>query len=149
MDINPEVETSYTTQDQEAFLQNVTNEYCPKHRCVLVNNLQSLPSSNPISSATAAGSCQSSFDPYDLSSEDEEYLTPNNVAESTSGQSNQAAHLLTTARLYLNSPPEAPKKCRQINPNLNDYHSDPLEFSSTFGIPDITDWWRQPENTHS
>jgi hypothetical protein len=31
----------------------------------------------------ASGSCQSSFDPYDLSSNDEEYLMPNNVAEMT------------------------------------------------------------------
>jgi hypothetical protein len=56
---------------------------------------------------------------------------------------------LTAARLYLNSPPEAPKNWGQINPNLNDYHSDPMEISSTFWIPDITDWWRQQEETHS
>ena len=37
----------------------------------------------------------------------------------------------------------------QINPNLNDYHSDPMEISSTLWIPDITDWWRQQEETHS
>jgi len=49
----------------------------------------------------------------------------------------------------LNSPPEAPKNWGQINPNLNDYHSDPMEISSTFWIPDITDWWRQQEETHS
>jgi hypothetical protein len=32
MDINPEDETSYTTQYQEAFLKYVENEYCAKHR---------------------------------------------------------------------------------------------------------------------
>jgi len=84
-----------------------------------------------------------------LSSDEEEYLTPNNVAETTFRRSHRAARLLTTARLYLNFQPEAPKHCVQINPNLNDYHSDPMEFSSTFLIPDITDWWRQQEETHS
>jgi hypothetical protein len=149
MDINSEDETSYSTQYQEAFLKYVENEYCAKHRRVAVNKLQSLPSSNHISSATASPSCQSSFDPYDLSSDDEEYLTPNNVAETTRGRSDRAARLLTSARLYLNSPPEAPKNWGQINPNLNDYDSDPMEFSSTCWIPDITEWWRQQEETHS
>jgi len=31
----------------------------------------------------ASGSGQSCFDPYDMSSNDEEYLTPENVAEMT------------------------------------------------------------------
>jgi len=100
-------------------------------------------------SATASGSCQSSFDPYDLSSDDEEYITPNNVPETTPGRSDHAARLLTTARLYLNSPPEAPKNWGQINPNLDNYHPNQMEISSTFWIPDITDWWRQQEETHS
>jgi len=116
---------------------------------VLLNKLESLPSSNHIPCATASGSCQSSFDPFDLSSNDEEYLTPDTVAETTPGRSNWAAPWLTPARLYLNSPPEAPNNWGQINPNLNDYNSDPMEISSTFWIPDITDWWRQPEKTHS
>jgi hypothetical protein len=84
MHINPEDETSYTTQYQEAFLRYVENEYCSKRRRMLVNKLESLLISNSIPSAMAFGSCQSSFDPYDLSS-DEEYLTPNNVAETTPG----------------------------------------------------------------
>jgi hypothetical protein len=41
MDINPEDETSYTTQYQEAFLKYVENEYCAKHRRVPVIKLQS------------------------------------------------------------------------------------------------------------
>jgi len=81
VDINPEDETSYTTQYQEAFLKYVENGYCAKHRRVPVNKHESLPSSNLIPSAMASGFCQSSFDPYDLSSDDDEYITPNNVAE--------------------------------------------------------------------
>jgi hypothetical protein len=83
-----------------------------------------------------------------LSSDDEEYLTPKNVAETTPGRSDHTAHVLTVAKLYLNSPNEAPNNWGQINPNLNDYHSDPMEISSTFWIPDITDWWRRQEKTH-
>jgi hypothetical protein len=116
---------------------------------VPVNKLETVPSSNHVPSATASGSYQSSFDPYDSSSDDEEYLTPNNVAEMTPGRSDHAARLLTAIRLYLISLPEAPKNWAQINPNLNDYHSNPVEISSTFWIPDITDWWRQQEETHS
>jgi hypothetical protein len=141
MDMNPEDETSYTTKYQEAFLKYVENEYCAKHRRVPVNKPETLPSSNLVPSATASGSYQSSFDPYDLSRDDEDFLTPNNVAETTPGRSNHTGHILTTASLYLNSPPEAPKNWGQINQNLNDYHSDPMEVSSTFWVPDITDWW--------
>jgi len=149
MDSNPEDETSYTTQYLEAILKYVENEYCAKHRRVPVNKLATVPISNLFPSPAASKSYQSSFDAYDLSSDDEEYLTPNNVAETTPGQSDSAACLLTAARLYLNSPPEAPKLWGQINPNLNDYHSNEMEMSSIFWIPDITDWWRQQEETHS
>jgi len=143
MDINPEEETSYTTQYQKAILKYIENEYCAKHRRVLVNKHESLPSSNPIPSAQASGRCQSSFDPYDLSGDDEEYLTPNNVTETTPGRSDRAARLLNAARLSLNLPPEAPKNWSQINPHLNDYHSDPMEISIAFWLPDITNWWHQ------
>jgi len=149
MDINPEDETSYTTQYQEAILKCVENEYCIKHRRVPVNILETIPSSNLVPSATASGSYQSSFDPYDSSSNDEGYLTPHNVAEMTPGRSDCPARLLTSATLYVNSPPEAPMNWGQINPNLNDYHSNIMEISSTFRIPDITDSWRQQEETHS
>jgi hypothetical protein len=71
------------------------------------------------------------------------------VAETTLGRSDRAARLLAAARLYLNSPPELPQNWGQINPNLNDYHSDSMEISSTFWLPDITDWWQQQEETHS
>jgi hypothetical protein len=83
-----------------------------------------------------------------LSSDDDEYLRSKNVAEMTPGLSDRAARLLTAARLYLNLPPEAPKNWGQINPNRNDYHSKPIEISSTFWLPDITDWCHQQEETH-
>jgi len=73
MDINPEDETSYTTQYQELFLKYMENEYCAKHRHVPVNKHESLPTSNSIPSETVLGCCQSFFDPYDLSSDDDEY----------------------------------------------------------------------------
>jgi len=149
MDITPEHETSYPTQYQEAFLKYVENQYYAKHQRVPVNKLETVPSNNLFPSATASGSYQSSIDRYELSSDDEEYLTPNNVADTTPGRSDRATRLLTPARLHLNLPPEAPKNWGQINPNLNDYHSDLMEISSTFWIPDITDWWRQQEERHS
>jgi len=74
---------------------------------------------------------------------------PNNVAETTPAQSDCAARLLTAARVYVNSPPELPQNWGPINPNLNNYDSNQMEISSTFWLPDITDWWRQQEETHS
>ena len=148
MDLNPQYETSYTTQYQEAFVTYVENKSFAKHPCVPVNTPESRVSSNLVPSATASGSGESSFDPYDVSSDDEEYLTPDNVAEMTPGRSYRAAHLLTAPRLYLNSPPEAPHNWGQINPNLNDYHSNPMEISCTFWLLDITNWWCLQEETH-
>jgi hypothetical protein len=116
---------------------------------VPVIKLKSVLSSNIDPSAIASGSAQSSFDSYDLSSDDDEYLTTNNVAETTPGPSCCAARILAPASLYLISPPEARKSRGQMNQNLNDYDSDLRVFSSTFWILDITDWWRQPEETHS
>jgi hypothetical protein len=80
----------------------------------------------------ASRSGQSSDDRYDLSSNDEGYLMPNNVAETTLRQCYCAARLLTAARLCYNSPPELPQNRGQINLNHNNYHSDPVEISSTF-----------------
>jgi len=85
MDINLDNETSYTTHYQEAFLKDVVNEYSAKHQCVPVNKPENVLSSNLVPSTTASGSGQSSFDPYDLSSDDDDYLKPNNVAETTPG----------------------------------------------------------------
>ena len=71
MDINPDDETFYTTQYQETFLMYLENEYCAKHWRVPVNKHESLQKSNLTLSETVLASCQSSFDPYDLSSNDE------------------------------------------------------------------------------
>jgi len=97
----------------------------------------------------ASRSGQSSHNPSDLASDDKEYLMPENVAETRPGGSDRAVQLLTAARLYLNSLPERPPNRGQINQNYYYYLTDPMETSSTFCIPDITDWWRQPEETHS
>jgi hypothetical protein len=56
MNINPEEETSYTTQYQEAFRKYVEYKYSANHRCVLVNKLKTVPSSNLVPSAMAFGS---------------------------------------------------------------------------------------------
>jgi len=71
MDINPGDEAFYNTQYPQAFLQNVEDEFCAKQWHVMVNKHESLPTNNLIPSAMALGSCQSSFDPYDLCSDDE------------------------------------------------------------------------------
>jgi hypothetical protein len=130
-------------------MKYVENEYCAKHQGAPVNKLETVPTRNLVPSATPSVCYQSSFDSYDLPSDDEEYLTPNTVAETTPGRTDCAARILTAARLYLNLPPEAIKNWGQINLYLNDYHSKAVESSSIFWVPDITDWWRQQEVTHS
>ena len=139
LDINPEDETSYTTQYHKAFLKFIENEYCATHRRVPVNKHKCLPMSNLIPSATASASYQSSFDPYDLSSDDEEYSTPDNVTETTPGRRDRKAQLLTAAGLYFNSQSEVAKNWGRINPHLNDYISTPMENSGEFWLPAITD----------
>jgi len=61
----------------------VENEYCTRHGRVPVIEPETIPNNNVFHYPPASGSGQFSFDPYDLSSDDEEYLTPNNVAETT------------------------------------------------------------------
>jgi hypothetical protein len=51
MAINPEDETSYTTQYQNSFLQYVENKYCAKHRWLPVTKPKTIPNNNLISSA--------------------------------------------------------------------------------------------------
>jgi len=127
----------------------VENEYCAKHQRVPAIKHESIPICNPIPSATVLGSWQSSIDPYDLSSDDDEYLITTNVAELTPGWSVRAVPLLPAASLNLDSPPQAPKNCWQIHPNLNDYDSHTEKNTSTFWLLDITNWWRQQEETNS
>jgi len=149
LDINPEDDTFYTIQNQEAFLMYVENEYWDKHRCLPSIEPETIPSNSLSSSATDSRSGQSSSDIYDMSSNDEEYWTPEIVAEMTPGQSDCAPRLVTATRFSINSLPELPVNWGQIDPNHNEYHSNPMEIRSRFWIPDITDWWRQPEETHS
>ena len=148
MDINRADEISYTTQFQEAFLKYVENEYCAKRGHLLVIEPESVLRKHFFPSSMAQGSSQSFVDPYDLSSVEEDYLILEDVGETTPGQSNRAAHLLTAAKLYLNSLPESPTLWGQVNLNLDDYHSDPVEICRTYWIPDIIDWWRQYDETH-
>ena len=149
MDINYNDETSYTTQYQEAFLNYVENEYCAKYTWLSVTQHEKLQSNGFISTAMVSQSGQSTCDPYDLSSDVEEYLTPKNVAETAPRRSDRAAAWVKPARHYLNSLSESPKNCRQVNLNLDDYHSDPVAISSTFWILDITEWWHRQEEMHS
>ena len=138
MDIDPGHETSYTTQYQDGFLKYVEKWYCAKHRWMSVLKPENVLDINYIPSATASGFVKSLFDPYDLSSDDEECLTLESGAETTPRRSERAARLLTAARLYLNSPPDLPNNWGQVNPNLNDNHSYPMEIGSTFWLLDIT-----------
>jgi len=149
MDINPKDETSYTTLYHVALLKYVENEHCAKHRHLLVTKPKTITNDNLVSSAMASRSGQSSYDTYDLSSDDEEFLLANNVAETTPGRSDSAAYSLTPSRLVLHSAPELRQNWGQVNPNHNHYHSDVNENSSTFWLPDITDWWQEQEATHS
>jgi len=66
----------------------------------------------------------------------------------TPGQTDHAATLLTAAALYSNSPPDAWKNCREVNPNVNHYNNNPMEISSTFWLPDLTDRWHQQDEMH-
>jgi len=148
MDNNDEDETSYTTHNQEAFLKYMENEYCARHWLLSFLKLESVRHSNLFSRIMASRLGQTSHAPYDFSSDDEEYLMPENMAETTPGRSHCAASLITATRLYLNSLPELPHKWGQVNPNHNDYLSDAMESSSTFWIQDITDWWHQQKQMH-
>jgi hypothetical protein len=89
----------------------------------------------------ASRSGQSSHDPYDLSSDDEEYVMSKNVAETTPRQSEYTAHLLQAPRLYLKSPPELPQNWWQLSLNHHDYHTDHMEISNRSWIADVTHWW--------
>src|SRR5882757_8255213 len=85
MDINPEDETSYSTQYQEAFLKYVENEYCEKHRGLPVTKSDNTLNNNPRSFEMASRPGQSSYDPYNLSRNGDEYIMSTKVAETTPG----------------------------------------------------------------
>jgi len=149
MDTDSEDEPSYTTQYQEAFLKYVENEYWAKHQLLPIIQPGSVPNNNLISSAMSSRTGQSSYDPYDLASDDTEYRIPKDVAETMPGRIVRVACTFTAARLYFDSPLEFPLNWGQINMNCDGYHSGPMDISSTFWIPDITDWWHHQEETHS
>ena len=131
MNMNPENEMSNTTKSQDVVLKYVENEYCTKHRRTSITKPENDQHHNFFPSAKHSGFGRSSFDPYDLSSNDDKYFKPKCVAELTPGRSNCAARLLTAARFYLHSPPQSAKNWGQVNRNVNEYHSDPMDISST------------------
>jgi hypothetical protein len=81
--INPEDGTSYTAQCQVAFQEYVENKYYAKHERVPINKAESIQCSNLVPSSNSSASGQSCFDPCDLSSNDQEYLIPNYITETT------------------------------------------------------------------
>jgi len=147
-DINPEDETSDPTQYKAAILKYVENEHCAEQWRVQVIKPESILSKNFFPSAMTSQSGQWFFDTYYSSSDDEEYLMCNNVAKMKPGWSDCAARLLRAARLYWNSQPEIPRIWGQVIPNLNEYHSNPMEIRSTLWVPDFTDCWRHREDMH-
>jgi len=149
MDIYPGDKTSYTSQYHVAFLKSVENESCAKHQRMSVIKPWNVLGSNHFLSATASTLCRSSCDPYDLSSNQEQCLTPKCMADTALGFCDCAAFLLTAARLHLNSLSESSKHWGQVNPNVNENRSDPMEISSTFLLPDITDWWHKEKDMHT
>jgi hypothetical protein len=80
-----------------------------------------------------------------MSSNDDGYMNPNNVAETANGQHNSAVRLLTVCCLYFDSPPEAPKNWWQMNRNFKNNHSGTIESSHKFRILDDTNWRHQQE----
>jgi hypothetical protein len=91
---------------------------------------------------------QWSFNSYDVSSNNGQYLTPECFAAITHGWHNWAARVMTPSRLYSSSPHEKSKSSRQIHQNLNDNHSDPIEITRTLCLPDITNCLWQQGETH-
>ena len=74
MDIYPEDKSSYTTQLWKEFLQYMETEYSATHRRLPIIKPKRVPTHNFFSSAIPCSSGQSSHNPYDLSSDEEEHL---------------------------------------------------------------------------
>jgi hypothetical protein len=103
LDNNPEDKTSYSIQYQDACLKYLEKrKYCAKHGRVPVAMDENTPNIDFSSSAIASRSGQSSYVPYDLCSDDDEYLIPTSVAETTPTRSDRTSRLSTDAWLYLN-----------------------------------------------
>jgi len=149
VDTNPQDKTSYTTQYHEATLKYLKNENRAKHRHLPVP-MSEKTLNNPLSSlAMVCRSVQSSNDLYNLSRDDKEYLMANSVAKMTPGWTYHASPLLTAGWFNLISSCELRLNWWQRNPNLNHYHSDPMEISSICSLPDIADRWGQQKETNS
>jgi len=148
MDNTAADETSHTTQYQVALLKYVEKEYCSNQWQMSVIKPKNVQGSNHLFSAKPSGFGQSSCLPYNLCSDDEEYLMPKSITETTPGWHDHSSPILVAAWPDLNSLPEAPKNWGQVNQNLNYYHANPMESSSTFWLPYITNWWCQQEGTH-
>jgi hypothetical protein len=145
MDVNPEDTGSFTGKYTHRFLKYVEHEYCSKDPILPNFILETTNDNDPFSTSPVSGPGHLFYNPNVLSTDDAEYMTPANLIESTPGRSHCAAQPLTTTTLYLKSLPEAPRRWGQINPNLNDYHTDAIDVSSAFWMSDVTDWWRNQE----
>jgi len=76
ININPEDETSYTTQYQDMFLKYVDNEYCTKYSQLSVSEPERILRNNLFPTALASVSGQSTYDRYDLATDGAEYWRP-------------------------------------------------------------------------
>jgi hypothetical protein len=84
-----------------------------------------------------------------LSSSDKVYLRAKSIAETTSRQSNYVSCSLTPAGLNISAPPELLHNLGQINPNINNYHTNCVGIISIYCVPDITARWCQQNQAHS
>jgi len=109
MHLDPENDSSDTTQNQETFPKCGENEYSAKHRRMSVIQSEHVLGGNHLPSANASAFGPSSFDLHDSSSDEEEYWMPTREAETTPGRSDCATCVFTATRLHLNSLPDAPK----------------------------------------
>jgi len=114
IDIHSEDETSFTTKFANAFLKYVEIQYCANHRHLHVIEPKCELSNNHFPSIMASRSGHSSFDQYDLSSNDEEYSIHGIVEETMPGLSENKVCLLTAAGLDLNSLHDQPKQWGKI-----------------------------------
>ena len=95
IDIHPEDETSSTMKCHEAFPNDVEIKDCAKHQRMSVIQPSNVPASNLFPSAKSSGLGQSCCGPFDLSSDDEEYIMPKSMAGMTPGRRGHAARLVT------------------------------------------------------
>jgi len=106
MALNPEDESSYSTQHQEAFLKFVQNKYSAKYQQLSIINTEKVPHSDDVHFTMESEWDQLLFEQYHSSCNDEEYFIPKCVAEMTSGWSDHAPCSFAATPLYSNSLPE-------------------------------------------